>query len=430
MKGKTMGMVILATGALLAPPPAAAQGVGIGQVACPEGTAKGTLGISGLDCRGECTLTMNEKGEEQAWSFTVEPRITGVEAGGAADGSLQPGDALVAIDGVLITTQEGGRLFANLEPDRDVRIQFRRDGRLAEVTLRSGSTCPPPPPPAPDVVVEGEPVPPPAARVTVGRLTLPRRPDTVAGVRRTRVGVAPRVVVAATDSAGRRIIGVARPPRPPRVAPEIPEGRLGISFSCGPCTLSHQGEVSVWDFSGPIEVIGVDPGGPADLAGIQLGDQIKEVNGRRVESRQGGEDFSRMTPGEALELTLVKRNGEEETVTVVPVTSETLSTARRARTREAWGGAGWREAVTVPGVRGELWPDPTLPDPPEGMPLRYSGVLGGVEVEVRGEPVTVSTESRGARIILINAEGLWIRIRVPDTRGQSPAPGEAGAGRR
>ena len=56
-----------------------------------------------------------------------------------------------------------------------------------------------------------------------------------------------------------------------------------------------------------------------------------------------------------------------------------------------------------------------LAEPPEGMPLRYSGVVEGVEVEVRGEPVTVS-EVQGARIILINADGLWIRIRVPQTR--------------
>ena len=46
------------------------------------------------------------------------------------------------------------------------------------------------------------------------------------------------------------------------------------------------------------------------------------------------------------------------------------------------------------------------------MPLRYSGVVNGVEVEVWGDPVTVS-ELRGSRTIYINADGLWIRISVP-----------------
>jgi membrane-associated protease RseP (regulator of RpoE activity) len=426
MKRTTMGSVLLAVVALMVPALAPAQvvgvGMGVGQEVCPEGSATGTLGISGLDCRGECTLTMNEKGEEQAWSFTIEPQVTAIEAGGPADGVLQAGDALVAIDGVPITTKEGGRLFANVEPNRAVRIQFRRDGRLAEVTLRTGSTCPPPPPLAPDAVPEVAPF----SRVTVGRRVPPFPPDTVGGVRRTRIGVAPRIVVAGTDTVVGRVGVVSRvAPRPVREAPEIPEGRLGISFSCGHCTGSLRDGVYLWDFSGPIEVIGLDSGGPADLAGIQLGDQIRAVNGRRVESRQGGEDFSLMTPGEALELTVVKRSGREETVTVVPVTDETLATTGRLRVRDAVGIARRPEPDAGRVVRRVDQPVPALAEPPEGMPLRYSGTVGGVEVEVRGAPVTVS-EVGGARIILINADGLWIRIRVPATRRDTDGRGEGG----
>ena len=261
-----------------------------------------------------------------------------------------------------------------------------------------------------------------ARRVTVGRLVTPLPPDTVAGVRRTRVGVAPRVVVAATDSAVGRVRSAERArPLPPRVTPEVPEGRLGISFSCGPCTLSRADRdgLGIWDFSGPIEVIGVDPGGPADLAGIQLGDQIKAVNGERLESREGGEAFSRMAPGESLELTVVKRSGEEEVVTVVPVTSESLSTAMRMRSRDALGESRRVEPITGVIVRRADEPVPDVAEPPEGMPLRYSGSVEGVEVEVRGEPVTVS-EIQGARIVLIKAEGLWIRIRMPTRRQDRP----------
>jgi membrane-associated protease RseP (regulator of RpoE activity) len=177
--------------------------------------------------------------------------------------------------------------------------------------------------------------------------------------------------------------------------------------------------VGIWDFSGPIEVIGVDPGGPADLVGIQLGDQITAVNGERLESREGGEIFSRMTPGDSLELTLVKRSGEERLVSVVPVTSDSLSTAVRLRTR---GGLGISRSVgPVAGVvvpHADL-PVPTAAEPPEGLPLRYSGTVEGVEVEVRGAPVTVS-EMQDARILLINADGIWIRVRVPARRREAP----------
>jgi hypothetical protein len=41
--------------------------------------------------------------------------------------------------------------------------------------------------------------------------------------------------------------------------------------------------------------------------------------------------------------------------------------------------------------------------------------MEGVDVEVRGRPVTVS-EVRGARTFIVNADGLWIRITVPARR--------------
>lgn len=49
---------------------------------------------------------------------------------------------------------------------------------------------------------------------------------------------------------------------------------------------------------------------------------------------------------------------------------------------------------------------------PESLPVTYSGTVAGVEVVVRGGPVAVS-ELRGTRTIIINSDGLWIRIRVP-----------------
>jgi hypothetical protein len=50
--------------------------------------------------------------------------------------------------------------------------------------------------------------------------------------------------------------------------------------------------------------------------------------------------------------------------------------------------------------------------------------MSGVEVEVRGAPVTVS-EMIETRTLYINAEGLWIRITVPR---RTTLSGLAGAG--
>ena len=123
-------------------------------------------------------------------------------------------------------------------------------------------------------------------------------------------------------------------------------------------------------------------------------------------------------------LTVVKRSGREESVTVVPVAAEALGVARtvapRAREVRAVerGVAGVAVPERVPPVGRPVTPPPPPPvEPPEGMPLRYSGSLAGVEVEVRGTPVTVS-ELTEARVILINANGLWIRIRIPPGGGE------------
>ena len=148
----------------------------------------------------------------------------------------------------------------------------------------------------------------------------------------------------------------------------------------------------------------------------------------QVQTDEGGRAFTNLAEGDPLTLTVVKRNGREVTVEAVPEVPSTLAIA---------GGAGVdrgevvapRAAVAVaepapPEPRGVVagvtppvppdraeYPTPVL-EPPEGFPLRYTWTQEGVEVEVRGEPVSVM-EMRGARTLIINADGLWIRIRIP-----------------
>lgn len=387
----------------------------VGQTMCREGElAEGTLGFRGFDCRGECTLTMNEKGQERSWSFTTEPEITGIERGSSSDGKLEEGDRIVAIDGMLITTAAGGDRFANIAPGEEVTIRYRRDGRIQEATVVAGTRC----------------MPVPEATWGPSRIApAPRRPDRPRGVARSTV-VAPTLRV---RREGRGVSVVS-----PRLAEGVstlglidrtPKGRLGIGFSCQECGTQRveESDEVVWFFSGPIEVTMVDDGGPGEDAGIQRGDLIKAVNGHRIESDAGGKAFSEIEPDVRVRLTLVKRNGREVEVTVVPKekTEPSLRVAEVAplppdAPRTARGVS--RSTIRVPDVRRAPdrpdrveAPVPAVAEPPEGMPLRYSGTVAGVEVEVRGEPVTVS-ELEGTRIILINAEGIWIRIRVPEIR--------------
>ncbi len=99
----------------------------------------------------------------------------------------------------------------------------------------------------------------------------------------------------------------------------VAEGRLGLGWSCQPsCSATDKDGRRVWRFKGPLRVTGIEAGGPADLAGVRIGDQLTAVNGHRIESAKGGEAFSDVRPGQPMQLTLRGPDGRERTVSVVP----------------------------------------------------------------------------------------------------------------
>ena len=88
------------------------------------------------------------------------------------------------------------------------------------------------------------------------------------------------------------------------VTPELSD-RLGVGYAG-------------WDERGEIEFAGVEPGYPADKAGIKEGDLLISVNGQPVHSRIRFHQITESSNGKPLEITL-SRKGETRTVTVQPV---------------------------------------------------------------------------------------------------------------
>ena len=269
-----------------------------GNQSCSGGVV-GTVGIARIDCRGDCAFTHYVTSQRTVWSFSVEPRITEIVANSAAARDLEIGDRIVAIDGALITTVEGGRRFANIEPDRDVTIRYRRNGRIQNAVLRSGPRCGP--------AVEGVPF----------NLTSSLSVDSL-GVSWAGPGI--RMQVSGSGENRRTSITLPRTGVSigDRGVSESPLGRLGMSYGCGPCSSTRRDGREIWRFSNPILVIRVDVGGPADRAGIHVGDRITHVDGMRIESRRGGEAFSTLRPGQSTQFRVIRRGGGEQTVTVVP----------------------------------------------------------------------------------------------------------------
>lgn len=275
------------------------------------GFVVGTVGILDMDCRRGCALML--RGPEQGstlwrpvWSFTVEPQITLIAPNSPAQGVLQEGDRIVAVDGFLITTPEGGRRFAKLVPDSTVTIRYRRDGRTREATLRAVARCGP--------AVEGGP----------GFVMPTMTRDSISGSVISWDGPGILIQTWTEDNGRRTVMAFPRGGRlnlrqsGGRAVIEIPESRYGMNFSCGPCSSADRDGRRAWRFSNPIEVIGIAEGGPAERAGVRVGDRITHVDGERIDTRRGGEAFSSVRPGRPVQLTVTGRDGAERTVTLVP----------------------------------------------------------------------------------------------------------------
>ncbi|MGH9420732.1 MAG: hypothetical protein ACRD3J_12215, partial [Thermoanaerobaculia bacterium] len=90
----------------------------------------GYLGITNVRCN--CTFRTDDDGARN-YEFRSNPVVLGVYRNSPADGALERGDTITGIDGISLTTSDGGRRFANILPGQHVTLNVSR-GR-AHMTL-------------------------------------------------------------------------------------------------------------------------------------------------------------------------------------------------------------------------------------------------------------------------------------------------------
>lgn len=244
------------------------------QEACPEGHPEtGDLGISHLLCvGGSCSVNLRS-GRGFTHDFSTEPRIQGLEKDGPSWGRLQDGDVLVAVDGVLITTREGGRRLANLTPGKPVRLRVRRGGREMDVAVipRLGCNMP---------------------------------------------------MLAVLGSGSKTAPAIQREPPRGRVTPNLlpaapPPVDFGMEIDCMGCGWRREAGRLVFVTKVPPHVVSVEPGGPAAEAGIRPDDILLKVNGIPIPSPDGAEHLGELRPGQPVTLE-VGRGGSLRSVRIVP----------------------------------------------------------------------------------------------------------------
>lgn len=347
--------------------------------ACAEEDVVADLGIGGLRCN--CTYYSSREDDERWWRFRSEPEILNVDDDGPGAGKLREGDVITAIDGMLITTEEAGRRFANVEPGETVRLTLRRNGRIVQASLQAGERCEPEPAPAPE-----------AAPGEIPRLETVPVP-------------APAPSTPVTPRTRREVPAPATPQTAPVLPtpPVFPSGWFGFGISCD-CVL-RMGEVTVsgpearvtgvpsqapiWEFNEPPRIYSVEPGSPADEAGLQAGDELLEIDGVPLVSEEGGRRFGAVKAGQTVEFTY-RRGSETRRVRIRSVEREVPHPAPRAE-----------EPALTP-RSGEL-PGPEF--------LRYLGTIGDVTVEVRGGRSVIVRVLEPDNVIEIITGDARIRLR-------------------
>jgi S1-C subfamily serine protease len=237
--------------------------------ACGDGIPRtATLGIGLLQCvGGSCTLNA-PNGAGRTHDFSTEPRVWRLEPEGPSAGVLRDGDQILAVDGALITSRDGGRRLANLRPGVPVALRIRRGGSEMRVSVTPRPGC-----------------------------------------------NTPSLAVTST---------AARPEAP---AHGSPEGRaaaeagpaiyFGMELDCGDCGWRREGGDFRWHSTEPMRVKAAVPGSPADRAGLRAGDVVLRINGHELTERGAGRFFDRLSPGQAVRFE-VRRGSRTLTIPIVP----------------------------------------------------------------------------------------------------------------
>lgn len=241
-----------------------------GQSACPGGQMPvGDIGVGMYHCvAGACGI--HDGLDRRFYTFSVEPQIWNVNATGRAVGRLRDRDILVRVDHLLITSDAGGRRLANLVPHTRVQLTIRRDGVEHDIEIETGRAC------------------------AIPMLIWTRDPT----------GSAPRLGVGSLEDAG------------PEPDPTPPGATLGVRVSCRECGwVVTPGGILLWRTASAPVVQEVDPGGPAEAAGLRPGDLLTHVDGHSLLEASGGRRMATLTPGEVVTVTF-ERDGTTRTTRV------------------------------------------------------------------------------------------------------------------
>lgn len=427
------------------------------------GSTQPTLGIYLVEC--DCTVGSEDP---NAWRFRTPPKVLSIAQGSAAEGVLREGDVILQVGDRAITTAEGAVAFARARTASSTQMLIQRAGRTQHVTLRPTEMCPNVAQTiavAPGTLRTYRATPLPAAGVVSGRTPtaratqdaptatrVPMRASQVPGVAAGAVvapsapGVSPWIGIAfscsdcTADTANRRWIF--------RSAPEVYSVESGSpAYVAGlrrGDVLTHVDGVSITSDDGGRRWAQMKAGvavrvnytraGTPRVATIRPGDgrrALPLISEAAVSTYRAAVESSAMATLREYERLIQEQNAREKATMQRLLQRELgsdslsrseLETVLRAYASQQEAMQREREARTQELMRAMQRNDLVLDTTrwtasaagatrAATQRLRFSGALGGAEVEVRGSSSVVVTE-RSDEIIITTSDAT-IRVRVP-----------------
>lgn len=301
--------------------------------ACADGRPpRGTLGIEDTRCSsGQCVRGFAWEEGRLIMTFTTEPRVERLEP--PAEGVLEPGDVIVSVDDKLSTTSEAARRLARVEPGDRVRLRIRREGAEREVTITAAPTC--------DrmrrrvFALDSE-----GARrwgEAMERLGEHLESFDWEGLAHPLgEGELHRLEGRLKDFDWEKFSRAWEGFEPGDLDFDLhldtldfhfdfdrrvqPPYELGLELTCGFFCGWRKGpdDAPVWRGQHPPKVARVVEDGPADRAGIHVGDVLLLLDGHSFVGEEGGLALGRLRPGTALTLQYLKAGETLTTTTITP----------------------------------------------------------------------------------------------------------------
>jgi membrane-associated protease RseP (regulator of RpoE activity) len=399
----------------------------------------GDLGITSMSLRG--SMRYNTETGERNWYFQSEPEIHKIDPKGPAAGKLEDGDVIVAIDGLPITTHQAGQRFANVAPGENVKLTVRRGGRLLDTTIVPRGVCPEDHPMMLDVGLDAVDADLEALGVTLEKLSRLAEVESRYDELRAELDRLSESLDVPEAPENPESPESPRLPPVPRPFPTHPAW-FGMSVSSDGCTIkaSKSGGPLEWRFDNPPKVRTVEPGSPAEAAGIEAGDRITHVDGLKIDSEDGGKRFSSIKPGETVEIK-ARRNGIDKVIKLQAIETpqaildrereyERAARAYEERTRSQEGRAReieefsrQREVVARERAkeyealgRAYEFDAQTRGLDPESMPVRFLETSDGSKIEVRGEDSVRVIRDESTGEIVVKTRDVFVRIKLPEKK--------------